>query len=145
MKLKSGYRIRDTWVLPVEWGSMARHNAAWTPQWRRRGNSSALHEKSCHPSVFSMLEKRDGCCHTGQRRDRTCQMLHTIDAINAACCRSLTLRLLFACIRLRQLRAVSSQLAAERWILNRLRTQIAHQQTVHPQTSDACASRLRHF
>ena len=57
---------------------------------RNRGKSSALNRKSCHASVLVMLEKRCGCCRTdGPRRVRSCQMLHTIAAINAAWCRSL--------------------------------------------------------
>ena len=57
---------------------------------RSRGNSSALNRKSCHAPVSVMLEKRGGCCRTdGPRRVRSGQMLHTIAAINAACCCSL--------------------------------------------------------
>ena len=57
---------------------------------RSRGNSSALNRKSCHAPVSVMLEKRGGCCRTdGPRWVRSCQMLHTIAAINAAWCRSL--------------------------------------------------------
>ena len=57
---------------------------------RSRWKSSALNRKSCHASVLVMLEKRGGCCRAdGPRRARSCQMLHTIAAINAAWCRSL--------------------------------------------------------
>ena len=59
---------------------------------RSRGNSSALNRRSCHASVWVMWDKRGGCCRTGgPRRVRSCQMLHTITAINAAWCRSLRL------------------------------------------------------
>ena len=97
---------------PMERGSTAKHHPAWNPQctqWFRaeefslRGirsarsglgqrsfRSSALHRKSCHASFSVMLEKRGGCCRTdGPIRDLSCQMRHTIAAIEAAWCRSL--------------------------------------------------------
>ena len=76
-----------------------------------------------------MLEKRGDCCCTdGPRRVRTCQMLHTMAAINAAWCRSL--------------RWASSPRASDyakfittwskRWILNGSRTDAEHTiPTVH--------------
>ena len=57
---------------------------------RSRGKSSALNRKSYHASFSVMFEKRGGCCRTdGPRQVRSCQMLHTTAAINAAWCRSL--------------------------------------------------------
>ena len=53
--------------------------------------SSALHRKSSHAQVSVMLEKRGGRCRTdGPIRVLPCQMRHTIAAIKAAWCRSLS-------------------------------------------------------
>ena len=53
---------------------------------RSRGNSSALNRSHATHSVT--LEERGICCRTdGPRRVLSCQMWHTIAAINAAWCR----------------------------------------------------------
>ena len=82
---------------PMERGPTAKHHHAWNPQctqwFRAEGSSrsSAPHPKSCHTSVSVMLEKRGGRCRTdGPIRALSCQMRHTIAAIKAAWCRSLS-------------------------------------------------------
>ena len=66
--------------------NLAGHAGATTSE---IGISQACNRKSYHASVSVMLEKSGGCCRTGPRRVRSCQMLHTIAAINAAWCRSM--------------------------------------------------------
>ena len=57
---------------------------------KHRGNSFALSQQSCPASLLVTLVKLGGCCRTdGTRRALSCQMWHTITAINAAWCRSI--------------------------------------------------------
>ena len=98
---------------PVERGSIAKHHRpAWNPPCTQsRGNSSALHRKSCHASVSVILERRGGCCHIdGPIRVLSCQMRHTIAANQGRVVSLSALSLLSACVRLRQLREVHHNL-----------------------------------
>ena len=89
---------------------------------KHRGNSFALNQQSCPASLSVTLVKLGGCCRTdGPRRALSCQMWHTITAINAAWCRS---------IRWASSRRASDSVSCEkftscskRWILNRSWTQ----------------------
>ena len=77
----------------MERGSIAKHhNPAWNPQCTQKSRKVLCPKPKVmpHPSVSVIVEKRGGCCRTdGPRRVRSGQMLHTIAAINAACCCSL--------------------------------------------------------
>ena len=81
---------------------------------RRHGNSFALvNRQSCHASVSLILEKRGGCCRTdGPRRVLSCQMRHSIAAINAAWCPSLSALSLLSVGPTPPAAGSSSQLAA---------------------------------